>query len=100
MAVQQSAGKFKIEVDGQEVPKDIDNLLSFALVDSNLHQPDMFIVSFRDPNRAVLSKTGAKIGSKVKITAFSKDAPAGDILLTGEVTALEVEHDGGGTFTI
>jgi phage protein D len=100
MAVQQSAGKFKIEVEGVEVPKDIDNLLSSAVIDSNLHQPDLFILSFRDPHRAVFTKTGAKIGSKIKVTAFSKAAPAGDILLTGEVTALEVEHDGSGTFTV
>ena len=34
------------------------------------------------------------------MTAFSKAAPAGDLLLTGDVTALEVEHDGAGTFTV
>jgi phage protein D len=100
MAVQQSAGKFKIEIDGVELPKDIDNLLSSAVVDSNLHQPDMFVLSFRDPNRAVLTKTGAKIGSKVRVTAFSEAAPAGDPLLNGDVTALEVNHDESGTFTV
>jgi len=100
VAVQQSAGKFKVEIDGVEVPQDVDNLLSAALIDSNMHQPDLFVLAFRDPERAVLSKTGAKVGSKVKVTAFSKAAPAGDLLLTGDVTALEVEHDGSGTFTI
>ena len=100
MAVQESAGKFKIEIDGTEVPKDVDNLLTSAIVDSNLHQPDLFLLSFRDPDRTVLSKTGAKVGSKVKVTAFSTAAPSGDLLLTGDVTALEVEHDGAGTFTV
>jgi uncharacterized protein involved in type VI secretion and phage assembly len=100
MAVQQSAGKFKVEIDGTEVPADIDNLLTSALVDGNTNQPDMFVLAYRDSNRVVLPKTGAKIGSKVKITAFSAVAPAGDRLLVGDVTALEVEHDGAGTFTV
>lgn len=100
MAVQQTAGKFKVEVDGAEVPEDVDNLLTSALVDSNLHQPDLFMLSFRDSQRTVLAKTGAKVGSKVKVTAFSTAAPAGDRLISGEVTALEVEHDGSGTFTV
>jgi phage protein D/phage baseplate assembly protein gpV len=100
MAVQQSAGKFKIEVDGAEVPADVDNLLSSAVVDSNLHQPDLFLLSFRDSQRTVLSKTGARIGSKVKVTAFSDAALSGDPLLSGEITALEVEHDSSGTFTV
>ena len=82
------------------MPQDVDNLLTSAIVDSNLHQPDLFVLSFRDPDRSVLSKTGAKIGSKVKVTAFSNAAPSGDLLLTGDVTALEVEHDGAGTFTV
>ena len=100
MAVQVSAGKFKLQVDGTEVPSDVDNLLTSAIVDSNLHQPDMFVLSFRDPDRSVLSKTGAKIGSKIKVSAFSDVTPSGDLLLTGDVTALEVEHDGAGTFTV
>ena len=74
-AVQESAGKFKIEIDGTEVPKDVDNLLTSAIVDSNLHQPDLFVLSFRDPDRTVVSKTGAKIGSKVRVTAFSDCSP-------------------------
>ncbi len=93
-------GSSSYEVDGTEVPSDVDNLLTSAIVDSNLHQPDLFVLSFRDPDRAVLSKTGAKIGSKIKVSAFSNAAPSGDLLLTGDVTALEVEHDGAGTFTV
>lgn len=100
MAFQQTASKFKIEVDGTAVPDDVDNLLTSAVVDSNLHQPDLFVISFRDPKRTVLTKTGAKIGSKVTVTAFSAAAPGGDKLMTGQVTALEVEHDGAGTFTV
>jgi phage protein D len=100
MAFQESAGKFKVQVDGMELPRDVDSLLTQAVVDSNLLQPDLFALAFRDPDRVVLSKTGARIGSKVRVTAFSNVAPAGDLLLAGDVTALEVEHDGAGTFTV
>ena len=98
--VQQTAGKFKIEVEGAEVPADVDQLLDSATVEDNLNQPDLFMLVFRDADRVVLQKTGAKIGSKVTITAFSDASSGGDKLLSGEVTALEVEHDGTGTFTI
>ena len=98
--VQQTAGKLKIDVEGTEIPADVDNLLYSATVDDNLNQPDLFVLIFRDADRVVLKKTGAKIGSKVTITAFSDASSGGEKLLTGEVTALEVEHDGTGTFTV
>jgi len=100
MGAQQSTGTFKIKVNGTELPEDIEQLLTFALVDGNLNQPDMFVLSFRDPDRVVMTKTGAKIGATVVITAFTPAAPGGDKLMTGDVTALEAEHDGGGTFTV
>lgn len=100
MPAQQSAGTFKIKVDGAELPADVEHLLTTAVVDGNLNQPDLFVLSFRDPDRVVLAKTGAKVGSAVVITAFSAVAPGGDQLLTGDVTALETSHDGSGTFTI
>jgi phage protein D len=100
VAVQQTAGKFKIDIDGSEVPSDVDQLLYAAVVEDNLNQPDLFMLSFRDAQRVVLEKTGAKIGSKVTITAFSDLSAGGDKLLSGEITALELEHDGSATFTI
>jgi phage protein D len=100
MPTQPSAGKWKIEIDGTELPEDIDHLLSSAIVDDNLNQPDLFVLTFLDSQRIVLQKSRAKIGSTVKITAISDLAAAGDVLLSGEVTALEIDHDGTGTFTV
>ena len=60
MAVQESAGKFKIEVDGTEVPKDVDNLLTSAIVDSNLHQPDLFVLIFSRPRPGRPVENGGK----------------------------------------
>lgn len=100
MAVPATAGKFKIDVEGTEIPEDVDALLYAVTVESNLNQPDMFTLMFRDAERVVLQKTNVKIGSKVTVTAFSELSAAGDKLLAGEVTALEIEHDTTGTFTV
>jgi phage protein D len=100
MAVQQTAGKFKIAVADNEIPADVDHLLLSAVIETNTNEPDMFVLTFRDADRSVLQKTGAKIGAKISITAFSDATSGGDKLLSGEVTALEVEHDTTGTFTI
>ena len=100
MAYQQSAGSFQVKIDGNALPGDIEGLLTNAMVDGNLNQPDLFVLSFRDPDRVVLAKTGVKIGSQVTVTAFSAVAPGGDQLLAGDVTALEASHGGSGTFTV
>jgi phage protein D len=99
--VPQRSNKFQIKVDGpRPLADDIDDLLVAALVEDNLSLPDMFRLVFRDPLRAVLESAKIKIGSVVVISVISEDAPGGQPLLTGEVTALETEHDGSGTFTV
>jgi phage protein D len=100
MLVQQTAGKLKIDLEGQELPEDVDHLLHSATVETNSNEPDLFVLAFRDAECLVLQKTGAKIGSKVTVTAFSDTSTSGDRLLAGEITALEVEHDTTGTFTV
>ena len=97
MPLQQTAGTLTVTVDGSPLPDDVAPLLTVAVVDGNLHQPDLFTVGFRDPERIVLSKTGARVGSKVAIKVFSDASPGGETLINGEVTALEFEHAGAGT---
>jgi len=100
VSVQQTAGTLTVAIDGQPLPDPVAHLLTSAIIDGNQNQPDLFSIRFRDPNHEVLQKTGAKIGSKVVIKAFSTKSPGGDQLLTGDVTSLEVEHNGSGTFTV
>jgi phage protein D len=100
MPIQQSAGTITVTIDGTPLTDELAPRLTVALVDGNLNQPDLFSVAFRDPDRQLLAKTNAHIGSKVVLKAFSDLSPGGDLLITGEVTALEVEHHGSGTFTI
>lgn len=94
------SGMCLAEIDGQPLPDDVVPLLISAFVDDSQRLPDMFWLRFRDPGRIVLAKTGAKIGSAVKISVQTPSASAPALLITGEITALEAEFDAGGTFTI
>jgi phage protein D/phage baseplate assembly protein gpV len=100
MAGQQISNGFAITIDGTPLPADVEHLLIEAYVDDNRNLPDMFVLRFRDSNRLVLSKTGVKIGSRVKIAIISTDTQTPDPLFSGEVTALEADFDPTGTFTL
>jgi phage protein D len=97
--LQQHTNKFQIKIDGAPLPPEVESLLVAVLVEDNLALPDVFCLTFRDQLRAVLSTAKVKIGSVVAIAVVSEAAPGGEPLLTGEVTAVETEYDGGGTFT-
>jgi phage protein D/phage baseplate assembly protein gpV len=89
-----------VEIAGKAVADDIATLLVSAYVDDSQQLPDTFALRFRDPNRLVIAQSGAKVGSliKVKVQVAADDQP--ELLISGEVTALEAEYDTGGTFTV
>jgi phage protein D/phage baseplate assembly protein gpV len=89
-----------VEIDTKPLAEDIAPLLVSAYVDDSQQLPDTFVLRFRDPNRLVLSKTTAKIGSLIKISVQVATAPQPELLISGEITALEAEYDTGGTFTV
>lgn len=97
---QQTSTTFRVEVDGQPLPADVEAIMSYALVEDNLSLPDMFYLSFLDPDHTVVDKGKFKMAAKVKIWARSEASPGGDPLFSGEVTAMERELDGGKTRTI
>lgn len=89
-----------VEIDGTSLPPDMAPLLSSAFVDDSQQLPDMFVLRFRDPGRIVLEKTGAKIGSTIRISVQTSASQTPGDLLHGEITALEAEFDSGGAFTV
>lgn len=95
---------FTVTIDGSPLPDDAQRLLIAAAVDDSLRLPDAFTLRFRDSERLVIAKSGAKIGSKVVISVVVDDragSGSGPQPLTeGEVTALEAESDPTGTFTV
>ena len=99
MPAQDFTNQLLIEVAGQQLPADMAALLLQATIHDSRTMPDLFALSFRDPNNAVLEKTGIEIGSPVTLSVASNEANTPEKLLVGEVTALEKEHDGTGTVT-
>jgi phage protein D/phage baseplate assembly protein gpV len=89
-----------VEIGGTALPADVVPLLVSAYVDDSQQLPDTFLLRFRDPNRMVLSKSGVKVGSLLKVSVQVAGSAQPEPLISGEVTALEAEYDTGGTFTI
>lgn len=97
---QSTAGSFIVTIDGAQLPDWVAQLLTSAVVDRNLNSPDLFALRFRDPDRQVLKASGAHIGSRVIVKVFSTVSPGGVQLLSGDLTALETEYEGAGTFVV
>lgn len=91
---------FRITIDGTELPEDVEHLLMSAVVDDSLNLPDLFVLTFRDKDRVVVQKGGFEVGKVVKVSVVSPEAPGGENLITGEITALEAEYDAAGTTTM
>lgn len=82
----------RIEIDGSELPADVDGQLDNVLVVDRLAMPDTFTLVFRDPGRDVLGRAGLEIGKKVAIsTALAAEPP--ELLIEGEVTSIEADYD-------
>jgi phage protein D/phage baseplate assembly protein gpV len=99
VANQQFTNDLLVEVEGSPLRRDVAVLMTHAWVDDSRLLPDMFVLRFRDPGRDVLERAGLRIGAGVRLRAQPGDAPAPLPLLSGEITALSVEIDGGGTVT-
>jgi phage protein D len=97
---QQYAASFLIEINGQALADDVSGLLVTASVDSSKNVPDMFVLRFRDPDRLVVTKTSVTIGATAKISVTAPELGGPQTLVSGEVTALEAEIDGTGTYTV
>lgn len=89
-----------VEIEGTPLRDDIAALLVSAYVDDSQQLPDTFLLRFRDPNRLVLSTSGARIGAAITISVQVAVSHEPEPLIVGEVTALEAEYDTGGTFTV
>jgi phage protein D/phage baseplate assembly protein gpV len=89
-----------VTVAGRPLPDDVRALLVQSVVDDSRTMPDLFVLRFRDTGNVVLAKSGIRIGSPIGLTVASNENRTPAPLMTGEVTALEKELDGTGTFTV
>jgi phage protein D len=60
-----------------------------TVVDTHLHLPDMFELTFHDLNGTVVADAGLKIGETVEISAGPADSDSTTSLIKGEVTSIE-----------
>jgi phage protein D len=90
----------KVKFNGMELRKTIAPLLVEGWVDQGVGVPAAFRLTFRDPNRTLLKRLGVTFGTDVVLTPVAGGKGAADPLLTGEVTALEADYDGTGSFTV
>lgn len=89
-----------VSVEGTPLPDDVRPQLVGGFVDDSTNVPDMFVLRFTDAGGVVLAKGGFAIGAKVEL-ALQTTAPTGkQVLLKGEVTAIEVEVGEKGTYTV
>ncbi|MER5988949.1 VgrG-related protein [Streptomyces sp. NPDC001787] len=100
MAHQGVATALVVEFGGTPLPAKFVNTLVEGYVDDSRTLPDLFLLRFRDPDRVLLEQAGLKIGSEARLLARAGGDTAPKPLLDGVVTALEVELDETGTFTV
>ncbi|MEW1824440.1 VgrG-related protein [Streptomyces sp. NPDC088196] len=90
----------EVKIGGAKIPSEYARYLVDSYVDQGVGVPAAFRLTFRDPYRLILGKLGVTFGTKVVIAPVADGQGASDPLLTGEVTGLEADYDGTGTFTV
>jgi len=71
-----------------------------CVVDENVGLPDAATLTFRDPNHDMLTATGITIGTPLRVSVATVRDQAQELLFSGEVTALELDTDRTGSFTV
>ncbi|MFB6816185.1 VgrG-related protein [Streptomyces sp. NPDC056347] len=71
-----------------------------CVVDENVGLPDTAVLMYRDPDHKLLTATGVTIGNPLKISVVTVQERGRERLFTGEVTAIELDSDTTGSFTV
>ncbi|MFF9349053.1 VgrG-related protein [Streptomyces sp. NPDC014734] len=88
-----------VEAPGELPPVWATQLVS-CVVDENVGLPDTAVLMYRDPDHKLLTATGLTIGTPLKISVVTVRERARERLFTGEVTAVELDSDTTGSFTV
>ncbi|MCH5675687.1 VgrG-related protein [Streptomyces gilvus] len=89
-----------VKIGGAKLPPEFAPDLVDSYVDQGVGVPAAFRLTFRDPYRLLLGKLNITFGTKVVFAPVADGEGAGDPLLTGEVTGLEADYDGTGSYTV
>jgi phage protein D len=71
-----------------------------TVVDTRLHLPDMFELTFEDSDNSVVGDTMVRIGSLVEVYGGAAGSPSAPCLIKGEVTSIEGDYHGTTIHTI
>lgn len=88
-----------VEAPGELPPAWAAQLVS-CVVDENVGLPDTAVLMYRDPDHKLLTATGLTIGTPLKISVVTVQERVRERLFTGEVTAVELDSDTTGSFTV
>ncbi|MEU5254683.1 VgrG-related protein [Streptomyces longwoodensis] len=89
-----------VSIGGAKLPDHIADDLVGAWVDLGAGVPGAFRLTFRDPHGLLLGELSVRFGTKVVVAPVADSQGAASPLLTGEVTGMETDYDGTGTFTV
>src|ERR1700710_1263931 len=65
-----------------------------CVVDTHLHLPDMFELTFEDTENSIISDLMARIGSLVEVYGGKSGDTSATCLIKGEITSIEGEYVG------
>jgi uncharacterized protein involved in type VI secretion and phage assembly len=100
MPVEVVAHQLVIKVNGSPLPEDVEALLADAFVDDSSTVANLFFLRFSDPEAIVVKKGGFSIGCAIDILVQGSGPGGPQELISGEVTALEVEVSAEGMQTV
>ncbi|MFI6090569.1 VgrG-related protein [Streptomyces sp. NPDC051218] len=83
-----------------ELPRLWATQLVSCVVDENVGLPDSAVLTFRDPQHTLLTETGITIGKQLTVSVVTVQGQARQRLFSGEITALELDSDTTGSFTV
>ncbi|MPZ84789.1 MAG: hypothetical protein GEV28_32160 [Actinophytocola sp.] len=92
--------KVSIGMIGLPLMPDAESMLIRTVVDTHLHMPDMFELTFFDDNGTVVADAGLTIGTVVEIAAPRPGETSSKSLITGEVTSIEARCEGHLIYTV
>ncbi len=100
MSGEETSSTLLVHLDGSPLAPDVAARLGSAFVDDSRTVPDLFVLRFLDDGAKVLEDARISIGSTVRLSVQRSGPGGAEPLMTGEVTAVEVEVGPGGTRTI
>lgn len=100
MAESALSSVLSISIAGTVLEPDLASDLVDGWVDQGVGVPAAFRLVFRDPTRTVLGLLRAEFGAPVVITPIADGEGTSEPLFTGEITGMEADFDGAGSFAI